>query len=165
MALLTEELKNWIGREVDYPAPEAFGRAAFRYFAMAVEDDNPLYRDDEFARSHGYPSAIAPPTFAVETCQYADRRPDGHGYIGHSWHLPIEGCRMIRAGNDYTFERAVLPEDRLSVTWTLENIEERRRGSGGTQLFVSSVARYYDVDGSLVAENVETLVYQPLSDG
>ncbi|WP_439360348.1 hypothetical protein [Bradyrhizobium sp. DASA03007] len=32
---------------------------------------------------------------------------------------------MIRAGNDYEFVRPILPEDRISVTWTLKDIVER----------------------------------------
>ena len=164
MALLTDELKSWIGREVRYPAQEELGRASLRYFALAIDDDNPLYRDDAYAREAGYPSAIAPPTFVVETCQYAHRRPDEHGYMGHAWHLPVHGCRMIRAGNDYEFLRPVLPEDRVSVTWTLEDIVERASSRGGTQLFVTSVGRYYDETGGLLAVNRETLVYQPLAD-
>jgi acyl dehydratase len=162
MALLTEELKTWIGREAHYPAREELGRASIRYFALALGDDNPLYVDDDYAREAGYASVIAPPTLVCETCQYAHRRPDEEGYIGHEWHLPVEGCRLIRAGNEYEFVRPVLPADRISVTWTLERIEERSRASGGTQLFVTSVARYRDAAGEMVAVNRETLVYQPL---
>lgn len=165
MALLTDELKTWIGREISYPALEELGRASFRYFALAIDDDNPLYRDDAYARDAGYSSVIAPPTFVVETCQYAHRRPDDHGYIGHAWHLPVHGCRMIRAGNDYEFIRPVLPEDKVSVVWTLEDIVERESSRGGTQLFVTSVGRYVDAAGELLAVNRETLVYQPLGDG
>ncbi len=163
-ALLTDELKSWIGREVRYIAREELGRASIRYFALAIDDENPLYQDDEFARAAGYPSLIAPPTFVVETCQYAHGEPDENGYMGHSWDLPIEGCRMIRAGNDYEFLRPILPSDRISVTWTLEDIVERRRSAGGTQLFVTTVARYCDADDELVAVNRETTVYQPLAD-
>ena len=162
MPLLTDEIKGWIGRVATYPAQEELGRASIRYFALSIGDDNPLYRDDAYAREAGYASAIAPPTFVVETCQYAHRQPDEHGYIGHNWPLPISGCRMIRAGNDYEFIRPVLPSDRVSVTWTLEDIVERASSRGGTQLFVSSVARYYDDAGELLAVNRETLVYQPL---
>ena len=165
MPLLTDALKSWIGREVVYPAREEIGRACIRYFAVALGDGNPLYRDDDYARNAGFPSLIAPPTFVVETCQYADRQPDEHGYIGHVWNLPIDGCRMIRAGNDYEFLRPVLPSDRVSVTWTLEDIVEREASRGGTQLFVTSVARYRDADGDLLAVNRETLVYQPLTGG
>jgi acyl dehydratase len=163
VALLSEELKDWIGREESYPAREEMGRASIRYFALAIDDDNPLYQDDDYARGAGYPSLIAPPTFVVESCQYAHRRPNEHGYIGHLWELPITGCRMIRAGNEYEFVRPVLPSDRISVTWTLEDIVERKARAGGTQLFVTTVSRYYDAGGEMVALNRETTVYQPLA--
>jgi acyl dehydratase len=163
MALLTEELKSWIGREVHYPAREELGRASIRYFALAIGDDNPLYVDDTYARQAGFPSVIAPPTLVCETCQYAHRAPNADGYIGHEWHLPVPASRLVRAGNDYEFMRPVLPSDRISVTWTLENIVEKRSSRGGTQLFVTSVARYRDAAGEIVAVNRETVVYQPLA--
>ena len=162
MALLTEELKSWIGREAHYPAREELGRASIRYFALAMGDDNPLYVDDAYAKSAGYPSVIAPPTLICETCQYAHQQPNADGYIGHEWHLPVPDTRLVRAGNDYEFMRPVLPTDRISVTWTLESIVEKPSSRGGTQLFVSSVARYRDAAGELVAVNRETIVYQPL---
>lgn len=162
MPLLTDELKSWIGREVFYPALEEFGRASIRYFALAMHDTNPLYCDDEYARAAGYPSVIAPPTLVCESCQYAHRPPTAEGYIGHEWHLPVEGMRTIRAGNDYEFFRPVLPADRVSATWTLENIEERPSSRGGTQLFVLSVARFTNQDKELLAINRETIVLQPL---
>ena len=162
MTLLTDELKAWIGREVSYTAPEELSRASIRYFALAMRDENPLYLDDAYARAAGYPSVIAPPTLICETCQYAHRAPEADGYIGHEWHLPITGCRLIRAGNDYEFFRPVLPADRISVTWTLEDITERASSRGGTQLFVTSAARYVNQDGEALAVNRETVVYQPL---
>ena len=162
MTMLTDELKACIGREAHYPAREELGRASIRYFALAMGDDNPLYVDDAYAQEAGHASLIAPPTLICETCQYAHRAPDADGYIGHEWHLPVPGSRMIRAGNDYEFMRAVLPSDRISVTWKLENIVERRSSRGGTQLFVDALATYRDADGAIVATNRETIVYQPL---
>lgn len=162
MAMLTDELKAWIGREVHYPAREEFGRASIRYFALAMGDTNPLYVDDAYARAAGHPSLIAPPTLICETCQYSNRPPDEDGYIGHEWHLPVPDSRMIRAGNDYEFMRPVLPEDRISVSWKLEDIVERNSSRGGTQLFVNTLATYRDAKGEIVATNRETLVYQPL---
>jgi acyl dehydratase len=163
VALLTEELKSWIGREAHYPAREELGRASIRYFALALGDDNPLYVDDAYARQAGYPSVIAPPTLVCETCQYAHQAPNVDGYIGHEWQVPLPPSRMVRAGNDYEFMRPVLPSDRISVTWTLENIVEKSSSRGGTQLFFTSVARYRDAAGEIVAVNRETIVYQPLT--
>jgi len=163
VTLLTEELKSWIGREAHYPAREELGRASIRYFALALGDDNPLYVDDAYAKQAGYPSLIAPPTLICETCQYAHQAPNADGYIGHEWRLPVPNARLVRAGNDYEFMRPVLPTDRVSVTWTLESIVEKPASRGGTQLFVSSVARYRDAQGEIVAINRETIVYQPLA--
>jgi hypothetical protein len=44
-------------------------------------------------------------------------------------------------------------------------VVERASSRGGTQLFVTSVARFYDSDDSLLALNRETTVYQPLGTG
>ena len=162
MTLLTDELKAWIGREAVYTAREELGRASIRYFALATGDENLLYLDEAYARAAGFADVVAPPTFVVETCQYAHRPPDGQGYMGHAWDLPITGCRMIRAGNEYEFMRPVLACDRISVTWTLEDMVERKSRRGGSQLFLTTVARYYDDGEEQVAVNRETTVYQPL---
>lgn len=162
MSLLTDELRAMIGMSVHYPAREALGRASIRYFAIAIDDDNPLYRDLAYAQAAGHADVIAPPTLICETCQSADRQPGKEGYFGHEWHLPVPNSRLIRAGNEYSFERPVLASDWISVTWTLEQITEKSSSRGGTQLFVESVARYTDSAGLLVATNRETLVIQPL---
>ena len=162
MALLTPELQALVGRQVHYPAREALGHASIRYFALAMQDDNPLYLDEAYAQEAGHAGVIAPPTLVCETCQYAHRAPDAEGYIGHEWHLPVPGCRMIRAGNDYTFNRPILATDRISVTWTLESMVEKPSSRGGTQLFVMSVATYADAQGHTVATNRVALVFQPL---
>jgi acyl dehydratase len=138
------------------------GHASIRYFALAMHDDNPLYVDEAYAQAAGHAGVIAPPTLVCETCQYAHCAPDADGYIGHEWHLPVPGCRMIRAGNDYTFNRPILATDRISVTWTLESMVEKPSSRGGTQLFVMSVATYADAQGHTVATNREALVFQPL---
>ena len=43
MTLLTAAIKAMVGTERTYIAPEQFGTAAGRYFALAVEDNNPMY--------------------------------------------------------------------------------------------------------------------------
>jgi acyl dehydratase len=159
---LTEELRGWIGREVNYGAPEELGRASIRYFALAIGDDNPLYVEEDYARRAGYPSIIAPPTLVCETCQYAHRPPDQDGYIGHTWDLPIRGCRMIRGGHDYEFFRPVLPEDRVNVTWRLEDISEHSSSRGEPMLIAISAATYRNQRDELLARNRETLIFQPL---
>jgi acyl dehydratase len=157
--LLTDEVRSWIGREAIYTAPEELGRAAIRYFAQAVGDDDPLYTDDAHAQRHGHPSVIAPPTLVCETNQFVAATTDEHGYTGHTWDLPVDGCRLVRGGNAYTFERPVLPTDRVTVCWTISDITEKTSSAGAPMLVVISVATYTNQDGELLATNRETLIY------
>jgi acyl dehydratase len=162
LVLLTDELRQWIGREFNYTAPEEIGRASIRYFALAIGDDNRLYFDDEYAQAAGYAGVIAPPTFICETNQYAHRQPDADGYIGHSWDLPLSGCRMIRGGHEYEFFQRVRPEDQISVNWRLEDISEHSSSRGGTMLIAIAVAAFSNQHGAMLARNRETLIFQPL---
>lgn len=157
---LTSELRGWIGREVSYTAPEELGRASIRYFALALGDDNPLYRDEAFARTTRHGGVIAPPTLVAETSQLVAGEPDENGYIGHTWALPLPSRRFIRGGNEYEFVRAVRPSDRITVTWRLVDMYERETRMGST-LFVVSEARYTNQDGELLAINRETNIHQP----
>jgi acyl dehydratase len=161
-SLLTDEIKAMVGREVSYTAPEEIGRASIRYFAMAIGDHNPLYRDDDYARSQGYPSVIAPPTFICETNQYMDRKPDAMGYIGHRWEFHVDGCRELRGGHEYEFFRPVLPTDRITATWRITNVQERISRKGTPMLFLYSEATYTNQKGDELAVNRETLIFQPL---
>jgi acyl dehydratase len=164
LGLLTDELKQWIGREFNFTAPEEIGRASIRYFALAIGDENRLYFDDEDARAAGYRGVIAPPTFICETNQYAHRQPNADGYIGHSWDLPLSGCRMIRGGHQYEFFQAVRPEDRISVNWRLEDISEHSSSRSGPMLIVIAVATFSNQHGKMLARNRETLIFQPLDE-
>jgi acyl dehydratase len=160
VSLLTDEVRSWIGREAVYHAPEELGRAAIRYFATAIGDDNPLYVDDEYARANGYDGVVAPPTLVCETNQFIAAGRPGAAYIGHAWDLPVTGCRMIRGGNEYEFVRPVRPDDRITVRWILKDIAERGSSSGEPMLIVTSVATYADEKGETLATNTETLIYQ-----
>jgi len=159
-SLLTEELRAWIGREVTYTAPEELGRAAIRYFALALGDDNPLYRDEAFAAATRHGGIVAPPTLVCETNQYLDRAPDEDGYLGHTWPLPLADRRFIRGANEYEFLRPVRPGDRLTARWRVLDIYERETRQG-VMLFVCSEGRYFDQHGELLAINRETNIYQP----
>ena len=148
MTLLNDNLRSHIGREVTYTAPEPLSGAAFRYFAIAVGDDNPRWR-----------SGIAPPTFICESNQYLDSREDLMAG-GHIWDLPVTGCRLLRGGNEYEFFRPVRTGDHVTVTWRIVDMQERRSSSGSPMLIVTSEASYGTTAGELLAKNRETLIYQ-----
>jgi acyl dehydratase len=159
VTLLTDELRARIGETRSYTAPEELGRAAIRYFALAVGDDNPLYTDAEAARRVGYRDVVAPPTLICETNQYAGVPRTEDGYAGHEWDLVVPGTRLVRGGNSYTFERAIHPDDVVTASWTLTGIAERTNRARQEMLLVTSRAEYRGANGDLLATNEETLVY------
>lgn len=161
--LLTDELRAWVGREAAYTAPEELGRASIRYYALALGDENPLYRDEEFARGSRFGGIVAPPTLICETNQLYPARAAGQGYIGHLWELPLPiPCRLLRGGNQYEFLQPVRPDDRLSVTWRLVELREQPTRSRGLVLLVVSEARYHNQRREPLAVNRETVIYQPV---
>ena len=162
MSLLTDEIRAMVGTTRAYTAPEPFGAAAGRYFGLAIGDDNPLYSDAEFARAQGLTGVTAPPTLICETNQYAGLPIDEEGYAGHLWDIEIPGTRTVRGGNSYTFHRRLRPEDVVTATWSIADVEEKRTRSGQEMLVVTSRAVYTDQDGGLIAENEETMIFVSL---
>jgi hypothetical protein len=148
--LLTDEVRAHLGREVTYTAPEPLSAAAFRYFALALGDDNPRWRE-----------GVAPPTFICESSQYLDSRADLLSG-GHRWDLPVAGCRLLRGGHEYEFFRPVRAGDHVTVTWRLADMTERQSADGRSMLIVTSEARYATTGGDALALNRETLIYQEL---
>ena len=159
MTLLTPEIAALVGKEVRYTAPEEVGRASIRYFALAVGDDNPLYTDPAYAREHGHPDVIAPPTMICETNQYTGLRRDEDGYPGHRWQIEVPGARLVRGGNAYVFHRPVRPSDVVTAVWRIDDVAERRSSTGEDMLIVTSIAEYFAADGAPLASNTETLIY------
>jgi acyl dehydratase len=162
MTLLTDEVRGLLGRRKVYTAPEPFGAAAGRYFALAIGDDNPLYTDGEFARRHGLPGVTAPPTLICETNQYAGLPPDDEGYAGHTWGIDIPGTRQVRGGNRYTFHRRLRPDDVVTATWEITGLDEKVNRAGQDMLVITSKATYTDAGGEPIAENEETIIFVSL---
>ncbi|HCK78944.1 MAG TPA: hypothetical protein DHW34_02890 [Actinobacteria bacterium] len=163
MGLLTDELRARIGETAVYTAPEPVGRAAIRYYAMAVGDDNPLYTDAEAAHHAGYRDVIAPPTWVTETNQYMSGVRNHEGYMGHSWGIEVPNSRLVRGGNSYTFDNPVYPEDIITATWEIVDATERTTSKGQDMLIVTSQATYTNQHGALIGTNTETLIWTALS--
>ncbi len=144
-----------LGREMDITAPEEVGRAAIRYFAQAIGDENPLYSDEEFAKNTRYGGIIAPPTFVCETIYYQGSDLDENGGPARQYRLSIGN--EIRAANDYEFFQPFRPDDVLTARWKTTDVYEKR-GSTGTLYFFEYDITYTNQRGELLAINHETMI-------
>lgn len=157
MTLLSDDIRSCIGAQITYPASEPIGSALPRYYAMAVRDENPAFWDDTTARAAGLPGCVAPTTFIVDCNFYTRGTADENGYFGHEWDIPGGPWQVIRGGNDYQFVRPIVANDRISVAFTLSDIEEKTTRHGGSQLMLTSLIVYMDDDGVEVARNTERM--------
>jgi acyl dehydratase len=160
-AVIPDELRACIGREATYTAPEEIGRAGIRLFALAMQDDNPVFQDEQAAGASRHGGIIAPPTLVCETNQTYRRRASDSGYFGHAWDLPLTENEFLRGGNEYEFHQPVRPDDRITVTWKILDIQARETRGGGTLIFVTSEARFTNQRGELLAVNRETNFHRP----
>ncbi len=159
MSLLTPEIAALRGASVTYVAPEPFGAASIRYFALAIGDQNPLYLDESFAKAHGYPGVIAPPTLICETNQYANLPKNGEGYAGHYWEIQVPNTRQVRAGNSYAFYQPVTADDIITATWAISDITERTTSKGLGMMTMISTAEYRNQRNELLCTNREMLMW------
>jgi len=153
MSLLTPKIKNLVGQEKTYVAPEPMGTAAGRYFAQAVGDTNPMYADLE----------ITPLTLICETNQYANLPMNSDGYAGHLWELEIANTRLLRGGNSYQFFQYVHSTDVITAIWRIDEISERTNSKGLAMVTMISTARYLNQKQELLATNTETLIWLELA--
>jgi acyl dehydratase len=156
MTLLTPELEAIVGRSAEYTAPEPFGAAAARYFATAIGDTNPLYRDADYARSLGLRDVAIPPTLVAETTQFTGLEPGPEGSSGHDWGLEVPGTRRVRGGNHYRFYRRIQADDIVTVRYTLTRIDPKTTRAGAQMLVFVTEMRVTDQRGALLLENEET---------
>ena len=152
-----EQLKATVGRELVFQAPDEIGQSAFRQYALAVGDFNPLYSDREQAAAHGLPDVMAPPTLVCDTWQYVDSDMDDRGdLLGRG---PFGVLAGLRAGNEYEFVQPVHPDDVLTARWLVKDVYERA-GRSGALIFQVIESTFHNQRGELLARNTETLFYR-----
>ena len=154
---LFDQLKATVGRELVLESPDEIGRAAFRQYALAVGDFNPLYSNADHAKANGLRDVMAPPTLICDTWQYVDSDMDGRGdLVGRGAFGELTG---LRAGNEYEFFQPLHPDDVITARWLVKDVYERT-GRSGSMIFQVVEATYSNQRGELIARNTETLFYR-----
>lgn len=132
--------KEMIGKVLavieDFPVE----RGKIREFAGAILDDNPVYRDREYARSKGFKDVIIPPTFPGSTYQFfvdADMWKE-------CMKLGIELAKSVHGEVEIIHHRPVCAGETFHGELVVGNIYEKEGKRGGKMTFVDVEVNLYD---------------------
>jgi hydroxyacyl-ACP dehydratase HTD2-like protein with hotdog domain len=150
--LITDEIRSWIGREVRPWTIEVSRRDVTR-FAVATDDLNPLYLDEEQAKHSRYGGLIAPPLFYMapltEPVPETELRPDGLPFEGKLPVPPTPLPRLMDGGTEVEFLQPVRVGDVLTGRSKITNIYQKT-GRSGPLIFVQRETTFTNQKGELV---------------
>lgn len=149
MEVLTEAVCSALGRESE-PVTFEVERGDIRRFVEAIEDPNPLYTDERYARKTRYGGIIAPPTFLTAI---SNRKWVAENVMALD--CPLK--RILNAGNEIEMFQPIRPGDRITVRTKFVDAFVRE-GRSGKVLFLVYESTYTNQFGELVARTRGTFV-------
>lgn len=153
-------------------------------FARSVGDPNPIYHDEEHARSTEVGHVIAPPTFVQASAQfdpdYGLRPKAGQPWFGSGREASgaqrgggggggggAGGGTGLHAEQHYEYHRHLKPGDVLKATTRPGTTWEKQGRRAGKLVFSESITEYRDQSGELVvtARSVGVRTERPVEQG
>lgn len=160
---LSDKDKALIGREsAPLYAPDEVSKPAIRHFCEMVEDANPLFTDEDYARKTKYGGIIAPPQMLMAWCM-----PRMWPFPEFPW-IPMAELELpgvdtwIAADTIHEFYKPVRPGDILSYTMKLEAVSEMKKTRVGMGHFIKTTQIYRNQRGEVVGKEIRTVLkYRP----
>ena len=140
-SIITEEMHRAIGAELE-PVVLEVEKSHIRRFAQAIDDPNPLWQDEEYARKTRYGGIIAPPTFlCVVRSEAIPKLPFQHSFP-----------RRLNGANRWELFLPVRPGDTITARPRISDIYERPSRLG-TMLGLVTETTYANQRGEVVARH------------
>jgi acyl dehydratase len=165
--MLAEEVKKYIGQQVGASIFEV-EKEPIRRFADAVDDQNPLYWDEEYAKKSRYGSIISPPGFisspwyAGRAVKWGKKNPatEGLGRADLMMALVQAGYwRALDGGMEYEFFKPVKAGDTIKSASVVKDVMERE-GRTGKMAFMITETTYTNQKGEVVAKARGTSIHR-----
>jgi acyl dehydratase len=148
---LTEEMRSHIGEESE-PWTHEVTTTSVRAFARGVGYTDPVYYDVEAARSAGYRSLPAPPTYLGTPVFIPARSSDTFsGPVSTRRGLQHGLKGLLDGGTETTYHGDICAGDALTVVSKLADLEVKESKALGKMLVTTQETRYTNQDGKLVA--------------
>ena len=153
-SLIPPEALAMIGKETGRQTGVVY-KKEFQRWAAAVNDLNPLYFDEEFAKAQGYRDVVMPPLFLSQVMggvmRLENLRPDGiPGGRGRGTDIPLKPQRRVAGGEETEYYEPVYPGDVLNSVSKLAVLEEKE-GRSGPFVLITRETTYTNQDGVVVA--------------
>ncbi len=117
--------RSLIGRQSE-PVVHEVEKGAIRSFAEALGDPNPIYTDEQAARSAGLAGLVAPPTFPVALATNERFR--------HA--LDLGTRSLLQSEQQIEYGRPIVAGDRITVVSRVADVQERAGASGPMDILV-----------------------------
>lgn len=145
------KLKDEVGVEWE-PRIYEIEKGMLRRFVQAIDDQNPLWQDEEYARKSRYGGIIAPPNFILTV---------GFEQIQQKMASLIPDAGRLHGGTELEYYQPVRPGDTITVSGKLANVREQEGSKLGKMLFVTFDMSYENQRRELVARCRQlTILYQ-----
>ncbi len=140
---IADELRDKTGVEWEVGVYE-IEKGMIRRFAQAIDDPNPIWRDEEYARQSQYGGIVAPPTFIVTI---------GGEQFGEKLITPMFQDGLLHGSTELEFFQPIRPGDKITVTGKIASIRERSQ-----MAFVTFEITYTNQRHGLVAKCQQTMI-------
>ena len=145
-SFLTEEMIQKAIGQKSAPRSIDVEKGAIIKFAQAIEDDNPVYNDEQAARESRYGGLITPPTFL---------RSVGVDRPEYPFDMPF--TRLLDGGSDWEYFYTIRAGDRITAVAEIADINERT-GRMGLMIITSIVVTYRNQFGQVAATQTSTSI-------
>jgi acyl dehydratase len=156
---LSPELRKYIGRVSSgfVEAVDEVNKPMIRIWCEMVEDSNPLYTDEEYARKSEYGGIISPPAMLM-TWGLLPEWPVSVIPSHVLMDLPLEDFPInLSVGCTEEYFLSIHPGDRLHYNTKLDDISSLKRTRLGVGHFITYTYYYYNQHNELVATNRHVL--------
>jgi 3-oxo-4,17-pregnadiene-20-carboxyl-CoA hydratase alpha subunit len=158
-AVITDEVRTWIGRTTELMSlPEEVAASDVRRYVEATGDRNPLWLEDEVARSAGYRGRVVPPMLVIDLV-WRLKSTDA-GRMTDRVPLPPNYIDTRNVETDMEWLEPVYIGDRISIRHRIRDIVARS-GRRGVGVYMTRETEYVRADGRLVARMSQTVARFP----
>lgn len=120
-----------------------------KFFAKAVAEDDPIYRDEEAAKAAGYRALPAPPTFIFSLGLVDTDIGEKYAPMG------VDLARLLHAEQQFEYFATICAGDVITLESKVADIYDKKDGA---LEFAIEETTATNQDGELVAKSTQTLV-------